>query len=638
MSHRNENLVFTNDDICNTSSDTVNKTTKRKLTDEPRRSQRLINKKQKIVEDIDKPTKKIIIDLTGDDTSDTDEIINESTSDSDSEMDIVESDDNNLNDKFDDLIIRNHINEPIRNIPTILHPNNFRPNSLLENEYDDNDVMDELINENWFHELSGRNQKLYIEKLKKVMTYKEKIPTMKDILDMDIGNDNVKRLIYERKRLDEYDKLTLEYEYACNNFLKLVASLSNKSNMKNQADMKKIETKIMDQDKFSQSLRDRILKSDFNDTIKSIIYDKYIIMCSSDSDEAAKYKTWLETILAIPHKPKIISIDQTIPKNEAISKLISVMMEQLNKKVYGMIEAKEELLCIIANMIVNPKSKHKAIGLYGPPGIGKTMIVGVIAEVLGLPMEQIALGGVTDSSFLEGHGFTYVGSGPGCIVKSLTKMGCTNGIMYLDEVDKISRTEKGKEIEHSLLHITDFTQNHDFRDKYISEIPIDLSDLILVYSMNTINELDTALASRIPVIKFDGYTKKEKCDIVKDFLLPELLRNYHLTSNDIIIQHSTIGYLVDHVKEDYTSNSTSNSTLNSTKSGVRGLKKILNRILCRINLYKLASVNGKINIDLSFNIPNFQLPYVLSTNFIDKIISSSSEESGGNHSYQHMYT
>jgi ATP-dependent Lon protease len=292
-------------------------------------------------------------------------------------------------------------------------------------------------------------------------------------------------------------------------------------------------------------------------------------------------------------------------------------MNKLNQKVYGMDEIKEELICIVTNMIKNPQSKFKVIGLYGPPGIGKTMIANVISEGLGLPMEKISLGGMTDSSFLEGHGFTYIGSEPGCIVKALTKMGCTNGIIYLDELDKISKSDKGKEIEHSLLHITDFTQNHDFKDKYMPEIPVNLSDCIFICSMNTIEELDSALLSRIPVVKFNGYTSTQKIIILQNYLLPEVLTNYGMSVIDFIITNDVAKYLIENIREEDESNG---------KSGVRGLKNILNKIINRINLYKLSAINGKLPFKMSFEINNFKLPYTLTTKLIDQILKNAGIE------------
>lgn len=490
-----------------------------------------------------------------------------------------------------------------------------------DNELDN--IMDELADEAWFFNLSEREQNKYIKKIKKLMTYKDNIPTIKDIIDMKFSKENTKILISEKKALDEMDKLSIEYDNACHKFINHIGYYQANRDFNGEEQ----RNKILDQSKYIDPLHDRILKSNFSDEIKSIIYQKYMTMMESGKDhDAPKYKLWIETALSLPQSPKKINVDPCVNQNQAISNLVTNIMDRFNKKIYGLSEAKEELLCMLGNMIVNPATKNKAIGLYGPPGVGKTLLAKIISEEFGLPMQQIALGGITDSSFLEGHDFTYIGSEPGCIVKAIVRMGYTTGIIFLDEIDKISKTQKGKEIEYALLHITDFTQNHDFRDKYLSEIPIDLSNYIFVYSMNSIDELDAALASRIPVIRFDGYDSNEKIKIVSDYILPEILENFGLSVHDVKMPTNVIQYLIKNVKEDGGING---------KSGVRGLKKIINRLVNRINFYHIASVDGKINIKLSFDIPNFSMPYTVTTSLIDQIIYS--PECSDKQKYSHMY-
>lgn len=486
-----------------------------------------------------------------------------------------------------------------------------------------NNIIDILLFESWFLKLSENEKIRYILKIVELEKY-ENLPTIKDIIDLGIDREDIKDLISKRLDLNEYDKLTPEYDNACREFIKEFRQLSDKEMIKKKGEMKEQEKRLLHHLKLTEPIKSRILLSNYDEKTKAVIYDRYHQMLGLSVEDAGKYRTWIETVLSLPQHPKKLNIDDSLPPNEAISKLLVDFRNKLDQRVYGMIHAKEELICIVANMIVNSKSKNKAIGLCGPPGIGKTLIARTLAEVLGLNMEQISLGGVTDPAFLEGHGFTYIGSEPGCIVKALIRNGCTNGFIYFDEVDKITKSEaKGKDIESCLLHITDFTQNHDFRDKYMPEIPVDLSNCFFIYSMNSVDEFDSAMLSRIPLIKFSGYNFKEKIAIVHDYLLPELLNNYSLCSSDLIIPTEVVEYLIKNVKE---------VDEIDGRSGVREVKKVLDKILNRINLHKVASVNQQLVVGVSFQIKDFKLPYQLTIEFVDNVLRSL-----GSEKYQDKY-
>ena len=153
-------------------------------------------------------------------------------------------------------------------------------------------------------------------------------------------------------------------------------------------------------------------------------------------------------------------------------------------------------------------------GFEGPPGVGKTLAKKGIASCLkdnegsSRPFAFIAVGGSSNASTLDGHNYTYVGSTWGRIVDILMETKCMNPIIFIDELDKVSRTEHGKEIIGILTHLIDPTQNDSFQDKYFTGIDLDLSKALFVFSYNDVDSIDRILLDRIHRVKFDHLTQR----------------------------------------------------------------------------------------------------------------------------------
>jgi hypothetical protein len=154
-----------------------------------------------------------------------------------------------------------------------------------------------------------------------------------------------------------------------------------------------------------------------------------------------------------------------------------------------------------------------------------TSVAKALSKCLGLPFEQVSFGGVNSSDFLLGHDYTYLSSRQGEISRCLTRMGSKNGILFFDEFDKVSDK---KDILSSLLHITDFSQNYEFRDSYFPELTQDLSKCWFIYSMNHLPD-DPALVDRLEVIKVDGYSIEDRKVMTKDYLIPKFIEEFKIS-------------------------------------------------------------------------------------------------------------
>jgi len=230
-----------------------------------------------------------------------------------------------------------------------------------------------------------------------------------------------------------------------------------------------------------------------------------------------------------------------------------------------------------------------------------------ISKILNRPFAFIALGGATDSSFLEGHGYTYEGSTWGKIVQILIDSKCMNPVIYFDELDKISDTPKGEEIAGILTHLTDTSQNTQFHDKYFAEIDFDLSKCLFIFSYNDESKVNPILKDRMYRIQTNGYNQKQKTVIANNYLLPKIRDQVKFMSEDIIIPVQTLHYMIENYcnKED----------------GVRNLKRCLEIIYTKLNLYRLMRPDTNLfQQEMSLKV---QFPFTVTKDIVDKLVKKS---------------
>ena len=332
---------------------------------------------------------------------------------------------------------------------------------------------------------------------------------------------------------------------------------------------------------------------------KISIYEKM----ESDDSEYNKLKQWIESFLTIPfdtHKQLPVSIEDG--PTECLN-YIENCKDILNNTVYGLNDAKMQIMQIVGQWMANPKSIGNAIGLKGPMGTGKTTLISKgVSKMLQRDFAFITLGGASDGSFLEGHSYTYEGSTYGRIVDILIQCKSTNPIIFFDELDKVSESHKGDEIIGILTHLIDSTQNAEFHDKYFSEIHIDISKCLFIFSYNDETKISPILRDRMYTIETIGYSIKDKIIISKNFIIPAIEKEINIKPGYIIFSDTIIEHIIEHTKEE---------------QGVRNLKRNLETIFSKINLYRLLKPNTSL---FDNKIINIQFPYTLTKEFIHEIL------------------
>ena len=362
-------------------------------------------------------------------------------------------------------------------------------------------------------------------------------------------------------------------------------------------------------DNKSQSMMFKILGMKLTPQTQSMVLAKYNTLQTMDpgAGEYYKLRAWLEKFSSLP-----IGVYKDIPVrlsdgSESCAGFMERARKCLAEAIYGQEEAKIQILQFIASKIANPDARGLSLMLAGPPGIGKTSLIkNGIAKALEWPFQFISLGGDSDASTYVGHQLVYEGSHCGKIVNSLVSAKSMSMILMFDELDKVSATPKGEEVQHLLVHLTDPVQNGDFEDKYLSGIPLDLSKVLFTFSANDLGKIDRVLMDRMVVIELQGYSAKEKLTIAETFLLPAALKEVNLDEK-VSISHE----VVEHILKEYAGD----------EKGVRELKRCVEAVVQKINMLRIFNTK-----DLPFHIPGFQLPFVVKKQHIDLFLKKKNRD------------
>ena len=371
-------------------------------------------------------------------------------------------------------------------------------------------------------------------------------------------NERPKRRFKVKNDLIEtYDDDELKYyKQLCRDDQEKIASLENSINKINNS---KVPSRF------------KILQSTLDEKTKAIAIRKLdeLSCMYPGSGEYQKVNNYIQSLCRVP-----FGIYKTLPvakgDTKAIREFIVNMKESIDREIYGHKDTKDQIIRLLAQWISNPESKGLVIGIQGSMGTGKTTLIkDAICKVLGLPFAFIPLGGISDGSFLTGHSYTYEGSMWGNIVDNLMKCGCMNPVFFFDELDKVSCTHHGDEIINILIHMTDATQNDNFRDKYFSNIEFDISRSLIIFSYNNEQNINPILKDRMVRISTEGYSATDKVIISEKHMIPSIMKEFGFKNTDFVFSKDILKNIISHVTKE---------------EGVRNLKRALYNIVSNLNL------------------------------------------------------
>jgi ATP-dependent Lon protease len=426
-------------------------------------------------------------------------------------------------------------------------------------------------------------------------------------------NRSIKKLVKKSrtKNAKTYHKLVHDDKKRTNEIDYFKKKLSNKEQLRVMKDLKEINKHVNIEKPYRLTLLDSKMPAKF----KAIALQKLNVLRTMEpgDNEYYKIKNWIDTFMRVPfgvYKSLSVKMDDGLDKCNAF---MENAKQTLDVCTHGLNDAKMQIMQFMGQWIANPGAMGSAIAIHGPMGTGKTSLVKEgISKILGREFTFIALGGAGDSSFLEGHSYTYEGSSWGRIVQILIDSKCMNPVIYFDELDKVSDTPRGEEIIGILTHLTDTSQNSQFHDKYFSEIDFDLSKCLFIFSYNDESKVSSILRDRMYRIQTKGYESKEKVVIARDYLLPKIREQVSFKEGEVIIPDDTIQYIVG------------NSALTKEESGVRNLKRCLEIIHTKLNLFRLVKPDSELfGKDMEMKVT---FPYTVTRKDVDALIKNEEKQ------------
>jgi len=425
----------------------------------------------------------------------------------------------------------------------------------------------------------------------------DETPTISKILCANITHEDKKKCIILFDQLNNIEPYTSEHS----NKIEEINNIIRKEKAYTKDEIKQLETieaELKLKSGTGDNLKNRILTMNAPDNVKAIVYGQYLEMLEHQVGSQAynSIREEIEWSLRLPHNTKVSDNLSVLNKTE-LTKYYSDFMNKVNKKLYGMENIKLQMLHIVNSRRNGNKACGRNIAIVGPPGVGKTSIAKALADALGQPYEKISVGGLEDASILKGSDKVWNSSSPSIVLQILGRMKSSKGVIIFDEVDKLGETPKGKEVQYALLHISDYSHNHEFRDSYLNKYPHDLSNITFIYIMNKTNGIDEALLSRMDIIYAEAYNQDDKAIIVQKYVLPTALKEVGMKESDIVITNEAAMKLVKALDHD---------------PGVREIEKAIKSLVDKVSMYNSITL-GNETIKLPYHIPNFKLPLKIDT-------------------------
>ncbi len=444
-----------------------------------------------------------------------------------------------------------------------------------------------------------------LKKIRKMI--EDEIPNIPRIYKANITEMDKMKCTKLYDQLQNIEPFTAEYD----NKVTEINNILRKGNRYTKEEIKQLEEEAKKLKLLATTpddLEDRILKLDADTSIKAIIYGQYLEMLAHEvgSQTYNSIREEIDWSVRLPHNKSHETTDLSDLSSSELNNYYQHFLKLMDEELYGMMNIKIKMLHIINDRRKSGNGCGRNIAIVGPPGTGKTAIGSAMAKVMGLPFEKISMGGMDDASIFKGSDRVWNSSSPSIVLQILSRIKSSSGLIMFDELDKLGETPKGREVQYTLLHISDYIHNKEFRDNYLNKYSHDFSKLLFVFCANKTETLDSALLNRLDIIYTRAYTKEEKRTIITNHVLPKALNKVSMKPDQITFSNNALDKLI----------------LSSISDpGIRTIEKIVKEVVGKINMYDSVMLDdGTIGaLYLGYTIPYFKLPLVIDVKLLDAL-------------------
>jgi ATP-dependent Lon protease len=426
------------------------------------------------------------------------------------------------------------------------------------------------------------------------------VPTVTKIMKANITKNDKKKCLRLLEQMESVELSSEDY-FRFMDEINIILRKESFYTKKEIEFLEKEEEKLRIMFYTADDLKTKILKLEASQEIKSKLLCQYEQMMTypTDSTNYSNLKEEIEWSIKLPYDKR--EVDSYFSMNNSeLNEFYYNVRKKLDEELYGMDKVKDKIIQILNDRRTSNDTCGRSIALVGNPGVGKTAIGKALSKVLDKKFAKISAA-TLDSVAIKGSNKVWQGSEPSIILQTLAELKTNNPILMIDEVDKVDL-----KCQYALLHLSDSSDNNEFQDHYLKNIPHDLSKIMITYNCNSTEGLHPAFLDRLDIIRVDDYTNEEKVHIFQKYMLPKIASVVGFEKTDIIICDKAVKKLF---KE-------------KSKMTLRDAEKTIKEIVGKINLYKSVilpdGTTGKIKLD--YVIPKFKLPIKIDYNLMKKLL------------------